>query len=174
VTDAHDRILENIRWQAVLCGQLGSPLAKAVLESVAENYASGGGARDILAAWPGDPFADNLTTRLLGGLHRLALDGQAPALAALYPSCGGQWSGEFLEDPVRTTLRDNTGFLSSYITLPPQTNEVRRSAALHGGFRLNMHSVRSKKARPDRAYRSGAGAARAWFPAAKQARLCSH
>jgi hypothetical protein len=134
VTDAHDRILENIRWQAVLCGQLGSPLAEAVLESVAENYASGGGARDILAAWPGDPFADNLTTRLLGGLHRLALDGQAPALAALYPSCGGQWSGEFLEDPVRTTLRDNTGFLSSYITLPPQTNEVRRSAALHGGF----------------------------------------
>ena len=35
-----------------------------------------------------------LPLRLLGGLHRLALDGRAPALRRWYPSIGGQWDAE--------------------------------------------------------------------------------
>lgn len=134
MTERADAILENFRWQAAHCVQLGSPLSGVVLSAVADDIAAGGIAASITEAWPSDPFADNLATRFLGGLHRLALDGKAPDLAAFYPSCGGAWNGEPLDSAVAEALRHHDIFLGDYIVLPPQTNEVGRSAALHGGF----------------------------------------
>ncbi len=134
MTDDSDPVLANFRWQAAHCGQLGSALSQAVLDAVAADIAADGVARAVVETWPGDPFAGNLATRFLGGLHRLVLDGHAPDLAAHYPSCDGTWSGGPLTEAVAAALDGNQQFLTDYITLPPQTNEVGRAAALHGGF----------------------------------------
>jgi hypothetical protein len=71
----------------------------------------------------------------MAAVHRLVLEDRAPGLARHYPSAGGEMAGDawlpFLE-----TVADNRDLLSQYLTLPVQTNEVGRSAALLGGFLL--------------------------------------
>jgi hypothetical protein len=75
-----------------------------------------------------------LPLRLLGGLHRLALEGSAPALRRWYPSVGGDWdAGAGWPDTVQAAC-EHTEYLRAALDQPPQTNEVGRSAALIGGL----------------------------------------
>jgi hypothetical protein len=63
--------------------------------------------------------------RLAGGLHALVLTGQNPALAAAYAHPDA--------DPATAALaaiKVHPTFLLDWLTSPPQTNEVRRSAPL--------------------------------------------
>ena len=50
---------------------------------------AGGPVAEVLAGHEGDPLESMLQLRFMGAVHRLALAGRAPALAAVYPSCGG-------------------------------------------------------------------------------------
>ncbi len=80
-----------------------------------------------------------LALRLLGGAHALALSGQAPELAAFYPSAGGTvesapgspraWAA------LRRTFAEQAEEIRTWLDHPPQTNEVGRAAALLGGLR---------------------------------------
>ena len=45
---------------------------------------------EALAGHEDDPLESMLQLRFMGAVHRLALAGRAPALAAVYPSCGGK------------------------------------------------------------------------------------
>ena len=58
------------------------------------------------------------------------LSGQAPDLAACYASGGGSGTGAAVADALRT----NPEVVSRFMASPPQTNEVRRSLCLFGGF----------------------------------------
>ena len=49
------------------------------------------GVQRVLAGYEGRPFGDAIALRLLGSVHRLVLAGEAPELAAFYPSVGGSW-----------------------------------------------------------------------------------
>ena len=74
-----------------------------------------------------------LALRLMGAVHRLVLAGAAPALAAQFPSAGGE--------PLRALAglhRDGRGpraaSCANWSTDPVQTNETARCTALLGGF----------------------------------------
>ncbi|HEX9260069.1 MAG TPA: DUF2332 domain-containing protein, partial [Acidimicrobiales bacterium] len=71
--------------------------------------------------------------RLMGGVHRLVLDGRAPALEPFYPSAGGTDAG----DPVPALLKvlaEHEDALQAAMNETVQTNEVARAALLAGGF----------------------------------------
>jgi hypothetical protein len=118
------------RGQAGWCDRLGSPLYGHLLREAADDLEAGGPVWRVV-----EPYADrprNFThhLRLMGETHRLALAGQAPALAAHYPSTGGDGDAEAAWDAFIAVVAEGE------ITLdrPVQTNEVGRSAALLGGF----------------------------------------
>jgi hypothetical protein len=86
----------------------------------------------VLGGHEDDPGPSALALRLMGGVHRLVLAGEAPALAGHYPSAGGTpghaWPA-FLE-----LLRDRRDEVRRLVDLPVQTNETGRCAALLVGF----------------------------------------
>jgi hypothetical protein len=86
----------------------------------------------VLRGHEHDPGPSALALRLMGAVHRLVLRGDAPRLAAHYPSAGGRPRGAwpaFME-----TLREHSDELRLLVEEPVQTNETGRCAALLGGF----------------------------------------
>lgn len=118
------------RGQAHWCSKLGSPIYAHVLERAAADMEAGGPVWRVVEPYLQRPlnFAHHL--RLMGEAHRLALTGEAPALAAHYPSTGGDGDPQAAWDAFVALLQERE------ITLerPVQTNEVGRAAALLGGF----------------------------------------
>lgn len=129
-----DRLLNTFRVQARACTELGSPMYGELLGLVLDDIRSSGIFADVLAGHEDDPGPSGLALRLLGGLHRLVLDGRAPALAAWYPSVGGRWDAAAAWPDILATARSHIGYLRTMLDQPPQTNEVGRSAALIGGL----------------------------------------
>ncbi|ORX11562.1 MULTISPECIES: DUF2332 domain-containing protein [Mycolicibacterium] len=129
-----DRLLGAFDVQARACAALGSPMYAELLDLVLDDIRSRGIFADVLAGHEDDPGPSGLALRLLGGLHRLVLDGRAPALAAWYPSVGGHWDAAAAWPEILATARRQTAYLRAMLDQPPQTNEVGRSAALIGGL----------------------------------------
>jgi hypothetical protein len=75
--------------QATACRALGSPLDADLLSRAAADLQSGGLTADVLDGYLAQPVSSVLPLRMLGAAHALALTGQAPELAAFYPSAGG-------------------------------------------------------------------------------------
>jgi len=119
--------------QAGWCEKLGSPftarLCTVLGETLDRTTETGRRALD----WPGDPSssADALALRLCGGLHALVRSGEVPALAALYPPRPMPEPDELAEALRPVLARDD---LTVWLDLPPQTNEVGRSAVLYAGL----------------------------------------
>ena len=132
-------IAEGFRWQADWCARLGSPLYRDLLGHAAADVERGGPAWDILADPRSEqPDRDGLlpgaqALRLMGAVHRLVLEGRAPALAAFYPSAGGT-PGEGLHEAFTAVLEDRRDEVTELIARPVQTNEPGRSAGLLGAF----------------------------------------
>ena len=66
-----------------------SPLYGRVLDAVVDDLRAGGVSARLLGGRGDDPFGSALALRFLGAVHRIVLEGRAPALAAHYPSAGG-------------------------------------------------------------------------------------
>lgn len=124
---------ELCRAQADLCAQLGSDLYVQVLRRCAEDVEAGGPVWDVLRDLADCPADFYPALRLLGSVHRLVLTGQAPALAAHYPSVGGR-PGPGLWDAFRGVVIDHAATLTTLVNNTPQTNEVGRAASFLGGF----------------------------------------
>jgi hypothetical protein len=71
---------------------------------------------------------------VLGAFHDLALDGAEPALTALYPAASPQTDWDALWPRVVSLAERRRARLSAFVEHEPQTNEVRRSMGLIGGF----------------------------------------
>jgi hypothetical protein len=123
-----------LAFQADQCGKAGSPLYQEILTGVLADFDAGGIAAELLAGRDDDPFGSVLALRLVGAVHRIVLEGRAPALAALYPSTGG--------DPVTghpvaaflDVLREHRDEVEARLVDGVQTNEVARAAVLVGGY----------------------------------------
>jgi hypothetical protein len=114
---------------------MGSPLYAQLLEHAAQDAADGGPTYDVLEPYDSHSFrADALALRLMAAVHRLVLLGRAPALAACYPSVGGDATRPETGDAFRTLLTDDADTVRGLVARPCQTNEVGRSAALAFGF----------------------------------------
>ncbi len=125
-------IARRARTQAEGCGRLGSPLYAGLLRRIADDVEAGGPAWPVLepfADWPGDSV---YLMRLLGAVHRLALSGDAPALAAHYAAGD---SPEQVWPAFRALVEERAGLLQELaLERPVQTNEVGRCAALAPGI----------------------------------------
>ncbi len=131
---AYEPLVGRIRDQADACGQLGSPLYLHLLHRVADDVLAGGPAAAVLAGHEDDSVASALSLRLMAGVHRLALEGGVPDLAACFPSTGGSYDPERTWPVVRQVLDEYADELRARLGQAPQTNEVGRAAALIGGL----------------------------------------
>jgi len=123
-----------IRIYQVACSGMGSPFYADLLERMAADVVAGGPVGRFLADHLDSSYEDALPLRFLGGVHRLVLAGQAPALAARFPSVGGDGDAVAAWPALLAGLDAHSDAIRDALTRPPQTNEVGRSAALVGGF----------------------------------------
>ena len=82
--------------------------------------------------WPGEPVADALALRLVGGLHALHRAGVDPALSAIFS--GTDTDPARIVATVKATLAAHDAALLPWLDGPPQTNEAGRSAGLMTGL----------------------------------------
>lgn len=125
-------VAETFSQQARFCA--ASPSSVAILQGCAAALAGPHVLRDILIEAHDLTRAAAVPLRVLGAVHRVALDGRAPELAQLLPSCGGIANASRVWAATEDVLKTETRFIASYLARAPQTNEVGRSAALLGGF----------------------------------------
>lgn len=129
-------VLSALEWQAQACAHLGAPSYAALLKHAKEDASRGGITARLFAPWAQASAEkarnDAIALRLLASLHYLVLSGRAPELAASYPPQGSDM--EVAWTACRTALASNEPLVAGLLEHEPQTNEVRRSACLLGGF----------------------------------------
>jgi hypothetical protein len=123
-------VRDAFRAQARACAGLGSPFMARLMALTADRLAPGAPVADRILGWPGEagPSGASVPLRLAGALHALVIDGTDPALAAVYPPA--EAPDDALWAAIETALRNHEARLLRWLDSPPQTNEVRRSAAL--------------------------------------------
>ncbi|MFC7487682.1 DUF2332 domain-containing protein [Knoellia sp. CPCC 206453] len=118
-----------------------------LLRDLAADWERGGVVREILAGREDAPPGDMVQLRLLAGIHRIVLRGDAPELASFYPSVGGTADRYAVWSALEPVLRAHVAELRGALDVAPQTNEVGRSIALLTGLseavrRSGIRSVR--------------------------------
>jgi hypothetical protein len=116
------------RDQATACAALGSPFMERLMGLFADRLTPGTPVSDHLFNWPGDPsiHKDNAPLRLAGALHALKLRGRA--LGDVYPPLAV--SDDALWTAVQHVIETHEDWVMAWLANPPQTNEVRRAAAI--------------------------------------------
>lgn len=125
--------------QAQQCAALGSPFMERLLNLFVAHWHAHGPVMEALRHWPGGDAAnsgtgdasgkaDSLPLRMASGLHALVLLDRNAALKAAYPPHDP--GDAALWRAIRQVLWSQSDFLLNWIKSPPQTNEIRRSAAL--------------------------------------------
>ncbi len=133
---AEPPLVGHLRDQAQACAEMGSPLYADLMRACVDDLVdplAPDAVRVVLADHLHAPGPAATGIRLLGAVHHLVLTGRAPLLAAHYPSVGGT-PGAGLWSAFRAALADHAAEVGAFMTGPPQTNEVGRSAALVGGL----------------------------------------
>lgn len=125
---------EWFRLEAVGVEEIGSPFYGALERQMADDVETGGPTWDLLQSRADLPTDDALALRLLGGVHRMVLAGDAPELAAHYASTGGDGDAAAAWWHFRDLVATQPPAVLDALTRPPQTNEVGRSASLVPGL----------------------------------------
>ena len=116
-----DHLVHTLRSQGQFCGASGSPMYDELFELVAKDVEAGGVFATILSGHEDDSARQAVPLRLLGGLHRLALDGRAPTLRRFYPSTGGTLDAAAAWPEILQTARDRISIRCG----PPWTSRRR-------------------------------------------------
>lgn len=109
-------------------------LYAALLRAMADDWDRGGVVREICRGWETAAPGAFVQLRLLAGLHRLVLTGQAPQLASFYPNLGGTADPALAWAAVQPVMSDHVADLQQALSIAPQTNEPGRSVALLVGI----------------------------------------
>ncbi len=128
VTPLIDAFHRQVAW----C-QGPAPFSARVLGAAARWLQGNATARAEFEAVAPDPLAAAVPLRLLAGLHHLALMGQRP-WSAVWPPAEAEVDDALLETLVAQAWAFQGEHLARAMALPPQTNEVQRSAALMPGL----------------------------------------
>lgn len=133
-----DDIARSLETQARHCDAMGSPFNAGLLRLAAEDVRSGGPAAQLLAPWAGAELrqilANAMPLRLVGALHDLVLSGGDPDLAAAYAVQMVAPDPELAWSAALAAMGRHGPRISAFLGHEPQTNEVRRSVCLLGGF----------------------------------------
>ncbi len=132
--DRSDLIRQSFLRQAKACADLGSPFTARLCTLAAERLKGETNVGATVLGWPGNPdgTGDALALRLAGTLHALVRSGQDQALSAVYPP--HSIDDDTLWAAIEAAMRRDEAFMLERLKSAPQTNEVRRSAALLPGF----------------------------------------
>lgn len=124
------RMVSALRDQAASTAALGSPFMTRLLTALADHWPAEHPLAQRFDSWPGDigPSGQSLPLRLAGGLHALVLTGRDAGLAAAYPP--NDVNDDRLAAAALLALHRHADFLDDWADSPPQTNEIRRCAAL--------------------------------------------
>lgn len=122
--------------QAGHCVALGSPFMGQLMNVLARDWPVDSALGQKFASVAGDvgPMGASLPLRIASGLHALVLTRKSPRLAKAYPPNGV--SDAELSAAVLDALSAHETYLLAWTDHAPQTNEVRRSAALIAGARV--------------------------------------
>lgn len=117
------------------------------MRAMADDWDAGGVVREICADWEDAPPGSVVQLRLLAGVFRIVLRGQAPELEPYYESLGGMAGPEQVWPAMQAVMASHVAELRDTLTVAPQTNEVGRSAALLVGIfeavqRSGMNRIR--------------------------------
>lgn len=127
-----------LRLQSKACAFLGSPFHAELLDLAADDLEAGGPVTALLTPWMGSDVKAIISAavplRLLGALHDLVLSGDDPALTAAYPQPGATANAEAAWPAAAQAMVEHQAGLAAFMQHEPQTNEVRRSVCLLGGF----------------------------------------
>lgn len=130
--------------QASACRGLGSPFTARLCTLAGERLTASDFVGKTILSWGGDPSpgGDSVPLRLAGALHALVLSGNDRDLAAVYPphvtaNDNNLWAA------VENAFETHSTFILDRLKSAPQTNEVRRSAALLPSF-LTISSLLRK------------------------------
>jgi len=129
-----DHLLTSFAIQARACEAWGSAMYSELLDRIGADIVAEGIFARVLAGHEKDPGPSALALRLLGGLHRLVLDGRGSQLRRWYPSVGGHWEAGAAWPDILDAAHVHTRALRLALDQAPQTNEVGRSAALAGAL----------------------------------------
>jgi hypothetical protein len=135
VDASETRIRESFRQQAGYCRALQSPFTAQLCDLLADGLTRETRTGARVLSWPGSPEAtdDALALRVTAGLHALALKNIDANWSALYPPAASP-DIAILARALDETLHRHDAALLPWLDLPPQTNEVGRSAALMSGL----------------------------------------
>lgn len=135
MTEARTVVVHLLQRQAEYCTLLDSSLYALLLERAAEDARSGGPVWRLLEEHAADPEGSALALRLMGAVHRLVLEGEAPRLAGHYPSAGGSADDvNAASDAFLEVVEEHHDAIRPLLERTVQTNEVGRAGALIGGF----------------------------------------
>ena len=110
-----------------------SPLYVQLMGAAADDIDRGGPVAQLFAGIPTPPGSVP-QLRLMGALHYLVLSGQAPELAAFYPSAGGDLAPDGVWPAAQAAMHENFGQVKARLHRTVQTNEPGRSAVLFAGL----------------------------------------
>lgn len=127
-------VVKALTLQASVCRNMGSPLNGDLLDRAAADWLAGGPVKALMAPWEHadlqGQFDAAAPLRLIGSWHELALSGDDPAVARAYKALDADaiWAA------VSIAMVARYDRLAAFMAHEPQTNEVRRSICLLGGF----------------------------------------
>jgi hypothetical protein len=147
-------LIAGLRANAKQWHQDGSHFYGTLVDRLAEDVEQGGPCWPVLRAHADHPLDEVPGIRLLGGVHRLVLQGRAPALARHYESVGGDGDAAAAWPLLRDVVARHASELAGWVDHVPQTNEVSRSIALVGGWLV----VAAETEKPLRLLEPGASA----------------
>ncbi|ACU34775.1 DUF2332 domain-containing protein [Actinosynnema mirum] len=112
-----------------------SPLTSTLLAAASADLDSGGPTKRVMANAEWARAGDVPALRFAAAVHRVVLEGRAPALAAHYPTVGGSPELGALWADARGVVEEHADELRALVdTTTVQTNEPGRSGPLFGGL----------------------------------------
>jgi hypothetical protein len=115
--------------QAGYCAAMAAPVTARVCLALGEVLDRSSATGRRVLDWPGEPVADALVLRLVGGLHALHRAGADAALSRVFAGDASD-VGAVLHGAVA----GHDAALLPWLDGPPQTNEAARSAGLMAGL----------------------------------------
>jgi hypothetical protein len=142
-SEAH---VEVLKLQASVCAAMGSPFSARLLERAAGAVEAGDAAtRALFTPWAAASretlLADAVALRWLGAVHDLALSGEDEALSRAWPAPNRPGNEDAAWDAAQGAMVAQAPRFVAFMGHEPQTNEVRRSAGLLGGFLEAAHAT---------------------------------
>lgn len=138
ISDPQAHVAAQLEEQAEACAAMGSPLYASLLGHAAADVRAAGPCWEVLRGHLLPGRGDALALRFMAAVHRLALAGVAPTLAALYAearvpaACVQRNAAAWVA--FSETVAAHRDTLAREVAVPCQTNEVGRAAGLMFGF----------------------------------------